>query len=113
MTQHIERDALKALLDGGEPVTLVEALPSRYYEASHLPGAVNLPHDEVMARAESVLPDRDARIVVYCANTACQNSRIAAEALKAKGYSNVFEYVEGKADWEAAGYPLETSAATA
>ena len=51
MTQQIERDALKTLLDRDEPVTLVEALPSRYYEASHLPGAVNLPHDEVMNRA--------------------------------------------------------------
>lgn len=113
MTQRIERDALKALLDRDEPATLVEALPAHYYEASHLPGAVNLPHDEVMTRATEMLPDRDARIVVYCANTACRNSRIAAEALTAKGYTNVFEYVEGKADWEAAGYPLETSAATA
>lgn len=113
MNQSIKRDALKARLDAGEAITLVEALPRRYFDAEHLPGAINIPHDEIEARAGQALPDRDATIVVYCASTECRNSALAVEALVAAGYRNVLEYVEGKSDWKAAGYPLEGRTAAA
>jgi|TARA_R100000655_G_scaffold30719_3_gene61716 rhodanese-related sulfurtransferase len=103
----ITRDQIKARLDAGEPTVLVEALPARYYEAEHLPGAINIPHGEISARAARELPDKDATIVLYCASTDCQNSRIATEFLRGAGYRNALEYVEGKADWKEAGYPME------
>ena len=49
--------------------------PEKYYREGHLPGAIRMPHDEVRQRAGAVLPNKDDFIVVYCANTACQNSR--------------------------------------
>lgn len=103
----ITREDLKARLDAGEPLTLVEALPKAHYEQGHLPGAIHIPHDEIDARAASALPDRDATIVVYCAGPTCRNSGIAAASLRAAGYRNVLEYVEGKSGWEEAGHPLE------
>ncbi len=106
MNQTITRDDLKARLDAGTLTTIVEALPQRYFDAEHLPGAINIPHDQIRERAGSQLPDKDATIVVYCASTECQNSSIAAQALTAAGYRNVLEYVEGKKDWQEAGYPL-------
>ena len=60
-------------------------------------------------RAPTLLPDKSAFIVVYCANTPCPNSAIAARTLDALGYTNVAEYVEGKQDWVEAGLPLEAS----
>jgi rhodanese-related sulfurtransferase len=87
---------------------LVESLPEKYYRDGHLPGAILLPHDEVHARAQDVLPATDDLIVVYCANTACRNSRIAAQTLASMGYTNVAEYEEGKQDWIEAGLPIET-----
>ena len=106
----ITRDALKAKLDAGEPVVLVEALPAKYHREAHLPGAVNLPHTEVEELAPTLLPDRDAEIVVYCANLVCKNSGIAAERLAALGYRNVREYAGGKRDWVEAGLPVEREA---
>lgn len=103
------RDEIKHRLDTGEPVTLVEALPRKYYDDGHLPGAINIPHDEVRARAGSDLSDKNATIVVYCASTECRNSRIAVQMLSSMGYQRVFEYVEGKQDWMEAGYPIEKS----
>ncbi len=76
MPRVITLDELRARLDGGDPVTLVEALPPMYYEAEHLPGAINIPHDEVDELAPALLPDKD--------------------------------YAEGKAEWIAAGLPVET-----
>lgn len=107
MSLAIGREDLKAKLDGGEPVVVVEALPEQYYRKAHLPGAINLPHDEVDALAPRLLPDKTAAIVVYCANLACENSGIAARRLAALGYVNVRDYAEGKQDWIDAGYAVE------
>ena len=109
MKHTISRDQIKAKLESGEPITLVEALPRQYFDKHHLPGAINLPHDEVAERAAQLLPDRDALIVVYCASTDCKNSSIARDALQRMGYANALEYVEGKQDWLEAGYPLESA----
>jgi rhodanese-related sulfurtransferase len=107
----IERDAVKRHLDNGDPMVLVEALPAKYFNEAHLPGALQINHDEVAAKAPKLLPDKGAKIVVYCANTACQNSTKAARALQDLGYTDVHEYVEGKADWQAAGLPTANGGA--
>lgn len=104
----ISRDDLKAAIDAGT-VTVVEALPPTYYDAEHLPGALNLPHDRVDELAPTVLPDTSAAVVVYCSNTACQNSTIAARRLEELGYTDVAEYEQGKQDWIEAGLPVEVS----
>ena len=63
----ISRDELKAALDQGA-VTLIETLPTPYFRHTHLPGALNLPPDEIDARAPVLLPDKNAALVVYCAS---------------------------------------------
>jgi rhodanese-related sulfurtransferase len=103
---NITRDAIKRHIDNGDPIVLVEALPAKHYDAGHLPGAVQIDHDEVVEKAPLLLPHKDAKIVVYCANKECRNSAKAAGALAALGYTDVHEYVEGKADWRAAGLPI-------
>jgi rhodanese-related sulfurtransferase len=92
-------------------VTVLEALPPAYYEREHLPGALNLPHDLVDELAPSLVPDRSTTVVVYCSNTACQNSTIAARRLRELGYADVLKYAEGKEDWIGAGLPVEAGSA--
>src|SRR5262249_30244070 len=103
----ITRHDLKALLDSGAPVTLVEALPEKYYRKAHLPGAKLMPHDQTAALAPGVIPDRGARVVVYCASVTCENSHIAARTLSDLGYTDVSVYAAGKQDWIDAGLPVE------
>ncbi len=112
MVQTISREELSAKLDQGDKVTLVEALPAKYYEDKHLPGAINIPHDQVDALALGLLPDKAAEIVVYCANSPCRNSGIAARHLADIGYTNVHDYDAGKADWIEAGLPVESGPAS-
>jgi len=64
--EHISRDDLKAKIDRGDDFVLVDTMPKMYYRHSHLPGAINLPADEVRERASELMPDKDAEIVVYC-----------------------------------------------
>lgn len=107
MTNTITREQIKQKIDSDESITIVEALPEKYFLAEHLPGAINIPHDKVKEKAPEMLPDKSAFIVVYCSNTACQNSRIATNLLRQMGYSSVYEYVEGKQNWLEAGLPVE------
>lgn len=110
MAKKITRDEIKAKLDGGEEVVFVETLGPNNYAEAHLPGAINIPHTRVDELAPGMLPDKSAQIVVYCSNTACQNSPQAARRLDALGYEKVYDYDEGKQDWIGAGFPTESGA---
>lgn len=107
MKQIITREMLKSRLDRNMPTQIIEALPQKYFDEGHLPGAINIPHDQVTEKASEVLKNKDDVLVVYCASEACENSSIAAKALVDAGYTNVFEYAEGKKDWRDAGFSLE------
>ena len=111
MSQFISREDLKALIASGTKHTIVEALPEKYYEADHLPGAINIPHDAIQTAAARVIPDKSGPIIVYCASAECQNSHVAAETLRQLGYNAVYEYREGKKGWKEAGLPLEIGGA--
>ena len=64
----ISREELKQKIDRADKFYLVETLPAQTYHHVHLPGALNLPPDQVRQLAPSLLPDKAAEIVVYCAN---------------------------------------------
>lgn len=104
----ITRDDLRAELDAGT-VTLVDALPADYWAQRHLPGALNLVESDVTDRAATLLPDRSAPIVVYCANTACPNSQAVGARLVNLGYTDVRKYREGIQDWVEAGLPVQAA----
>jgi rhodanese-related sulfurtransferase len=112
MVEKITLEQLRAKLPAGG-VTLVEALGPAYFEQAHLPRAINIPHDRVEELAPQLLPDKAARIVVYCANGPCRNSELATAALGKLGYTNVADYHEGKAEWIAAGLAVERGALAA
>lgn len=110
-TTTITTAELASLIQSRVPFALLEALPERYYQEGHLPGALHFPHTEVGARAKVQLPNKALRIVVYCASETCRNSHVAAALLSNLGYESVAVYAEGKAGWVAAGHPLERAAA--
>ena len=68
MVKTISRDELKQKIDGKDDFILVETLPRTTYDHAHLPGAINLPSDQVKVLAPKLLPDKNADIVVYCAS---------------------------------------------
>jgi rhodanese-related sulfurtransferase len=68
MVATISRDELKKKIDEKQDFKLVETLPSTAYHHAHLPGAINLPPDRVKELAPTLLPDKAAETVVYCAN---------------------------------------------
>lgn len=88
---------VKQLVERGE-VVLVDSRPRLTYEAGHVPGAVNLPLDQILSEIEnfaSAHPPADARLIIYCSNEKCPTSSSLAAVLTQKyGYRDV-KYVSG------------------
>lgn len=109
MTATISREALYRNLLDDDPIVLVEALGAGYFADAHLPGALNMPPDQVDVLAPRLISDRSTFVVVYCSGT-CENSEITAARLEELGYENVRVYLGGKEDWVEHGLPIERSA---
>lgn len=107
MPTRIDRDRLRELLDSG--AQLVEVLPRQEYAEAHLPGAVNLPLEELTRESAAMLA-RDRAVITYCSDTQCDVSPRAAWRLESLGFTDVYHYAPGKADWLGAGLPFEGTA---
>jgi rhodanese-related sulfurtransferase len=73
-----------------------------------IPGALHIPGSELADRAASMLPDRDADIVVYCWGPGCNGSTRAALTLASLGYRRVRELIGGFEYWAREGLAIET-----
>jgi 3-mercaptopyruvate sulfurtransferase SseA len=103
----IERDELSSHID---EMQVVETLPLMYFRKAHLPGAVNIPPEEVDELAPRLLPHRDDTVIVYCFDEDCPYAAAVGTRLIELGYSDVREYTGGKQDWIDAGLPTERGA---
>lgn len=100
----ISREDLRRKLEGGDELKLVMTLSGFAYRSKHIPGSL---HFQTVADAVAAL-DRDDEIVVYCADLYCAASIYAYGLLRREGFRRVRRYAGGVADWEEAGYPLES-----
>ena len=102
----IRGDALKAKLDSGEQVFLLDVREPNEFAAGRIEGAVSVPVREVPKNLAKLPQDKNAQIVVVCASAV--RSGYVAEALSFKGYTNVKHLAAGfVAGWEKAGYPVQ------
>jgi rhodanese-related sulfurtransferase len=69
MESTISTEDLKARLYRKDPVKIVETLAPERYREAHLPGALNIPPEQIKELAPQLLPNKDAEIVTYCAST--------------------------------------------
>ena len=73
------------------------------FAAGHVPGAVNIPHDQVASRLAEIPKDKE--VVLYCRSG--RRSGLAAETLEANGYKDLRLMQGDMAGWEKAGLPVE------
>lgn len=102
----IKGDVLKAKLDSGEKVFLLDVREPGEFKSGHIEGSVNIPIREVPKSLAQLPQDKSAQIVVICA--AAVRSGYVVQALDFKGYTNVKHLGAGYvAGWEKAGYPVK------
>jgi phage shock protein E len=85
------------MMQDGEAYILLDVRTPSEFDEGHIEGAILLPDFEITKKAESVLPDKNARILLYCRSG--RRSAEAAKKLIEMGYTKVFDF-GGILDWE-------------
>ena len=82
---------------------LMDARPRTKFLAETIPGALYM-NDTDLERLSARFPvDKNTPVVTFCGGYACHKSHVVAEALLAKGYTNVRVYAGGLPEWKKAG----------
>lgn len=85
----------KEMMDQSE-VTIVDVRTLQEYQEGHVPGAVNIPNEEILDTEPELLNDKDATLLVYCRSG--RRSKDASDKLVKMGYKNVYDF-GGIIDW--------------
>ena len=75
---------------------LLDVRTPEEYAAGHIPGAINIPNEDIGTEEIPRLPEKDQRIYVYCRSG--NRSKQASEKLVALGYTDIVE-IGGIMDW--------------
>ena len=97
---NITAQQAKEIMDTETGYVILDTRTQEEYDEGHIPGAILIPYDEILQKAEGMLADKDQLILVYCRSG--RRSKLAAEDLVKLGYTNIKEF-GGIIDW-----PYET-----
>ncbi|MEV6805766.1 rhodanese-like domain-containing protein [Streptomyces sp. NPDC017405] len=100
---------LKAALEGGQDLVVVDGRSSESYEAEHIPGAVSIPHRSISRDSLAAL-SKAPLYVTYCDGIGCNASTKTAIKLATEGF-RVKELIGGLDWWKRDGHRTEGRAA--
>jgi phage shock protein E len=72
-------------------VTVVDVRTPAEFAAGHVPGALNIPHDEMPGRAQEIGPP-STPVLLYCHSG--RRAEIAGRTLQGKGFSRIYNMEE-------------------
>ena len=78
-----------ARMESDENYMLLEVRRADEFEAGHIPGAVNLPNEEIGTEEIPSLPDKAQTIYIYCRSG--NRSKQGADKLLSLGYTKLIE----------------------
>jgi len=100
----ISVDETHRLIRKKGPVVLLDIREEEEIAQGYIEGATFIPQSRLEQQVETLLADKEAPLVVYCAGGI--RSLAAANILREKGYIQVFSMAKGFNGWRAAGYEI-------
>ena len=97
---------LKTAMDRGS-LQLIDVRTPQEFAAAHVPGARNIPLDQLADRLDEISPDRTEPVYLICA--AGGRSAHAAQTLANAGFSQPINVTGGTTGWTSAGLPTESA----
>lgn len=98
-------EEVKARLDKGERLLLVDTREDNEWEKGHIAGALHMGKGIIERDIEAAIPNRDREIILYCGGGF--RSALSADNLRLMGYKNVFSMDGGWRSWKELGFPIE------
>ena len=96
---------VKAKIERGDCFHFIDVREESEFAKDHAKGARHLGKGILERDIETIIPDKQAAIILYCGGGF--RSILAADALQQMGYVNVTSMDGGIRAWREAGYPLE------
>ena len=78
------------IMNENSEVVILDVRTAQEFKENRIKNAISLPFTEIEERAATLLPDKDAQILVYCRRGV--RSRVAANKLISLGYTNVLDF---------------------
>ena len=100
-------DAVKLINNGA---AIIDLRGAEAFGRGHIVGARSIPHDELEAKASSLLDDKSKPIVAVCDNGI--SSTRSVNLLRQQGYESVYGLKGGMNGWSSAGLPVVTGKKT-
>ena len=94
------------LTEKKDSIVLLDIREKEEIALGYIKGTLFLPQAQIDEKVETLLPDKEVPVVVYCAGGI--RSLAAAKRLREKGYAQVFSMAKGINGWKAAGFEVVT-----
>ena len=91
----------KELIDTTPSLVIVDMRTTEEFSGGHIPGAINLPINELAGRVSELNPHH--YLLVYCRTG--NRSQQAVNILIEKGFAEIYHLVDGIVAWERAEFP--------
>ena len=88
--RQISQEQAQAMMDGETGYVILDVRRLDEFSSGHIPGALNIPVEEISDVPPAELPDKEQLVMVYCRSG--NRSKAAAQKLADMGYSNVVEF---------------------
>ncbi|MGH9869225.1 MAG: rhodanese-like domain-containing protein [Candidatus Polarisedimenticolia bacterium] len=95
-------EAARAIAAGQAAV--VDVREPDEFRMGHIEGAVNIPRGVAEMGVPQAVPDRSARVILYCAGG--NRSALAADSLRQMGYEKAESLAGGFQGWVRSGQPV-------
>jgi rhodanese-related sulfurtransferase len=87
--KQMKMDEAMQYMQQNDDYILVDVRRPDEFDAGYIPGAINIPNETISDKDIPELPDKDAKILVYCRSG--NRSVQASEKLVKLGYTNIIE----------------------
>ncbi len=89
----------------GNSLVIVNVLDIDQYHDCHIKNSINVEFNDLEKFAQSL--DKNTEVVFYCSNYMCAGSGKAAKLFKERGFTHVWAYEAGMAEWYKQGLPVD------
>ena len=103
--KEISTSQLKDWMTPGRTFRLIDVREDNEWQAGHAAAAIHISRWTLSGKIGTVVPDKTARIVLYCLGGV--RSAAAAASLQKMGYTNVFSLTGGFKNYQLAGLPIQ------
>ncbi len=101
--QEVSPGETDLIREASPDLVLIDCRETDEWEQGFIPGAIHLPRGYIELNVEAMVPERDRKVVVYCAQGI--RSMLAAKTLGEMGYTDVSSMSGGFGQWKSMGLP--------